>query len=141
VEKFRFLHISYWKRFILFQVPKELLTENVIFARNIFDESLVRSRFLCVEISWFLRNLLETTYPRLIDVTTISKNIAPYFVNNSPFLIVYKKLRMVSLGTHYGLSMCCVYTLANQKINYSQNCRTNFSDIIAQNSPKHLKYC
>jgi hypothetical protein len=32
------------------------------------------------------------------------------------------------IGTLYGLSVCCVYTLAIQKINYSQNCCTNFSD-------------
>jgi hypothetical protein len=71
------------------------------------------------------------THSRLIDITIISENIAPHSVHNSPFLIVYKKLRIRMIGTHYGLSVCCVYTLANQKINYSQNCCTNFSDTNA----------
>jgi hypothetical protein len=38
-------------------------------------------------------------------ITIISKNIAPPFVHKFPLLIVYKKLRILVIGTHYGLSV------------------------------------
>jgi hypothetical protein len=63
----------------------------------------------------FPRHLLETTHTWFIVISNISKNIAPPFVHKFPFLIVYKKLRILRIGTHYGLSVWCVYTLAKSE--------------------------
>jgi hypothetical protein len=96
-------------------MPNELLTKNVIFPETFFDESLSLEP---VPVRWnlqFPRHLLETTHAWFTVVTIISKNIAPPFVHKFPFLIVYKKLRILRIGTHYGLSVWCVYTLAKSE--------------------------
>jgi hypothetical protein len=63
----------------------------------------------------FPRHLLETTHAWFMIITIISKNIAPPFVHKFSLLIVYKKLRILVIGTHYGLSVWCGYTLAKSE--------------------------
>jgi hypothetical protein len=115
VEKFRFLHIFSWKRFILHWHSKCIAHQKRYLSRNVFDESLSSEP---VPVRWnlrFPRHLLETTHAWFMIITIISKNIAPPFVHKFPLLIVYKKLRILVIGTHYGLSVWCVYTLANSE--------------------------
>jgi hypothetical protein len=140
VEKFRFLHIFSWKRFILPWHSKWIVHQKRYLSRNVFDESLNSEP---VPVRWnlrFPRHLLETTHVWFIVITIISTNITPPFVHKFPFLIVYKKLRILRIGTHYGLSVWCVYTLAKSENKQFSKLSHQFFWQIYQMTVKYSKW-